>query len=108
MAQVFIDNVVDIIQKHLSDPNLNVITLSKLLCMSRPTLYRKIVFETGMNPKNFISYIRLNQAHEMLMNKNYSISEIAFRTGFSDQRYFATCFKRCFRMTPTEFRKKNK
>jgi AraC-like DNA-binding protein len=38
----------------------------------------------------------------------YSISEVSYRCGFGDAKYFREVFKKYYNMTPTEYIRKNK
>ena len=58
---------------------------------------------TGFSSNDFIRNIRLKHACQMLKDKSITISEVAYATGFSDQRYFAKCFKNEFNMTPSQY-----
>ena len=52
--------------------------------------------------------VRMQKAKFLLKNEDLSISEIAFKVGFSSQAYFATVFKSKFAVTPSEYREKKK
>jgi len=41
----------------------------------------------------------------MVDDKFSSVNEVAFATGFTDPRYFSTCFKAEFGITPSAFKK---
>ena len=51
--------------------------------------------------------LRLNKAMNLLSDLSYNISEVAFMCGFNDPKYFSTCFKNKFGVTPKEFRLKH-
>lgn len=53
----------------------------------------------------YIRKLRLEKATDLLTNTKYSLTEIAFLTGFSDQSHFNRVFKSHFGMKPSEFRK---
>ncbi|MNL41057.1 HTH-type transcriptional regulator CdhR [compost metagenome] len=77
-----------------------------MLALSKSTLYRKTKVLLDLSPSEFIKNIRLKHACQMMeKDKSITVSEVAFATGFSDPRYFATCFKASFGITPTEFQK---
>jgi AraC-like DNA-binding protein len=50
--------------------------------------------------------VRLQKAKFLLAKENLTISEVAFRVGFSSQGYFSTVFKSKFGVTPSEFKDK--
>lgn len=47
---------------------------------------------------------RIEIAQELLLNNNLNISEIAYRIGFNDPRYFSRCFKKVVGVSPKEYR----
>ncbi len=96
--------VTAVIKKRMSDPNLNVETLSEEIGMSRGHLQRKFKAITGQNPNEFIRITRLNSAAELLLNKDISIKEIAVLTGFGSQSYFCTIFLKQFNISPKQYR----
>ena len=49
--------------------------------------------------------IRMKMAADMLRENQYTISEIAYQTGFSDPSYFSRVFKSVFQITPKEYQK---
>lgn len=62
--------------------------------------------ELGMPLRSYVINYRLSVAKELLLNSDYNISEIAFRTGFSTSAYFVKMFKAKHGITPKEYRKK--
>jgi AraC-like DNA-binding protein len=52
--------------------------------------------------------VRLQKAKFLLADMQLSISEVAFKVGFSTQAYFSTVFKSKFSLTPSEYREKKK
>ncbi|KAA6302781.1 MAG: Sensor histidine kinase TodS [Candidatus Ordinivivax streblomastigis] len=102
----FLYKAVECIEKHLSEENFDIDTFAKILNLSKSSLYRKLKTMTNLSPIEFIRNIRLKHACEMLKDSAASISEVAYSVGFSDPRYFATCFKNEFHVSPTEFQRK--
>jgi AraC-like DNA-binding protein len=70
-------------------------------------LYRKIKALMGYNVNDYILTVRLQKAKFLLLHETDSISDIAFKTGFSSPAYFSTVFKSKFSMTPSEYRDGN-
>jgi AraC-like DNA-binding protein len=73
--------------------------------MSRMQLHRKLTALTAQSPGEFIRYIRLHRAMELLQKDTGTVSEIAYMVGFSDPSYFATSFHRQFGKAPSEISK---
>ena len=55
---------------------------------------------------DYIRKLRIEKALQLLNNPDYSLAEIAYLTGFSDQSHFNRVFKRYIGKNPSEFRKK--
>lgn len=101
----FLNNTIQIIEEHLDDTAFDTNAFAEELSMSKSSLYRKIKTLTGLAPNEYIRNIRLKHACQMLKDKSRSISDVAYSVGFTDPRYFATCFKTLFKTTPTEYQK---
>ena len=97
----FLDNVLQIIDKHLDNDAFGVEMLSREVGISERQLQRKIKAMTNRSPNQFITSVRLRKAREILMLQKYTVAEIAFQSGFSSPSYFSKCFKREFGMRPT-------
>ncbi|MCE5346656.1 MAG: AraC family transcriptional regulator [Bacteroidales bacterium] len=69
--------------------------------MSRAVLFNKIKGLTGTNPIGFVRKIKLNIALQLL-EKGYNVSEVAYKTGFSDVKYFSRLFKIQFGYSPSK------
>jgi signal transduction histidine kinase/DNA-binding response OmpR family regulator len=89
------------VEENLSDSEFSVKSLANELGVSNSMLYRKIRSLVGLAPNEFIRNIRLKRAAQMLKNKSFTISEVAFNCGFNDLGYFGVCFKKRFGKTPT-------
>lgn len=100
---VFLRKFIARIEEVYADSDYNVEKLSDTLGLSRGHLHRKIKELTGTTPVDFLRNYRLGKAAELLRQKNFSISEVAYRTGFTSPAYFSKCFKAAYGVTPTEF-----
>ena len=105
MEQTFVNKLNQIIQTNIDNPGFSVENLAELLNISRIQLYRKIKAMFDVNVSDYINHIRLEQAKSMLQNPGLTISEIAYKTGFSSPNYFSTVFKNKFGVSPNVFRK---
>ncbi len=102
-GNLFINKATEYVEKHLSDPSLNVSNLCRHLGVSQPKAYRKINSLTGLSISEFIRNIRLKKAATLLTSGDIRISEIAYQVGFSDPTYFTRCFTKLYQQTPSEF-----
>ncbi|MCG9792295.1 hybrid sensor histidine kinase/response regulator transcription factor [Flavobacterium algicola] len=99
----FIKKLIKIIEDSMNDNLLSVEYLASEVGMSRANLYRKLQAIVDDTPVNFIKTIRLKRAAQLLKKNDLYISEIAYMTGFSNQKYFGKCFQKEYKMSPTEF-----
>ena len=99
----FLRKFAEQIEAVYADPEYNVEKLSETLGLSRGHLHRKIKELTGTAPVQFLRTYRLNKATQLLRQNAYTVSEVAYRTGFSSPAYFSKCFKAVYGVTPTEY-----
>lgn len=99
------DRVMTIMEMNYGDPEFNVEQLCHQLGMSRSTVSKKLNDETGQSTTQFIRNYRLDLARRILRENvgNRNISEIAFRVGFNDPKYFTRCFTKKYGMSPSTF-----
>jgi len=98
----------EIIQDHI-DTSLTLKEISKNLELNPSYLSRE--FSKYFEDMTFVDYIqkqRIDRAKELMSNDAYSLTEIAYLTGFSDQSHFTRMFNKITGQNPSEFRKKIK
>lgn len=96
----------EIIQDHI-DTNISLKEISKGLDINPSYLSRE--FSKYFEDLSFGEYIRkqrIERAIELMRQPGYSLTEIAYLTGFSDQSHFTRIFQKHLRETPSAFRKK--
>jgi len=101
--QDFLERSLKIINKNLDNPDFSVEKFSLEIGISRSALFNKIKSITGQSTSEFIRTIRLKKAANLIKSGKHSITEIVFMVGFSDPKYFRTCFKKQYNQTPTEY-----
>lgn len=92
------------IHQHYSE-HIVVDDLAKLVNMSPSNFNRLFKQETELSPIEYLIYIRIERAKQMLKRKEFSITEIATACGFSSSAHFASSFRKITGVTPSEFRK---
>ena len=103
----FLNMAIACVEKHLQEPEFNMVQMAEELNLSRSTLSRKIKVLTGLTPLDFVRNIKMKYACKLLKNKSANISDVAYTLGFSTPKYFTKTFKEVFGMTPTEFQEKD-
>ncbi|TKG95752.1 hybrid sensor histidine kinase/response regulator [Puteibacter caeruleilacunae] len=99
----FLVSLNEMIEDKLDDTKLSIDEIAKTLLISSSTLYRKTLALTGKGINDYIRYKRLVKAAELLKQEEYSISQIAYMTGFNTPSYFTQCFKKEFNVLPKEY-----
>jgi AraC family transcriptional regulator, L-rhamnose operon regulatory protein RhaS len=95
--------ILDWIQSHYSE-EISIGEISDQFSLSSRTLSRKIKQVTNLSFNNYVHRVRINQAMNLIMYSEKSITDIAFEVGYKDSNYFSTKFKRFTQKKPTEFR----
>jgi YesN/AraC family two-component response regulator len=103
--QELLESVVSYIEENFSR-DFSIEDLADYCTLSRTVFYSKMKGLTGMSPIEFTRKIKLNIAAELL-KKGFNVSEAAYKTGFSDVKYFSRLFKEQFGFSPSRFRSDN-
>ena len=106
LDDAFLQKVKTAVEARMSDEEFSVEDLAKEVSMSRSQLHRKLTAVTNQSPSDFIRYMRLHRAKELLEKNAGSVSEIAFMVGFNTVAYFSKCFHDQFGVVPSEARSK--
>ena len=101
---IFVKKVQEVLEENISDPDFNSKSFREKMNMSHSLLYRNLKSLTGLSSNELIRDYRLKRAAQILkMKTGLSISEIGFKVGFVDSKYFSQCFKKKYKLTPSEY-----
>ena len=102
----FMEEVMDVMEKNYDNSEFGVQELADALGISRSVLSKNLSKETGLPTAQFIRNYRLDISRKMMADKtsNRNITEIAYRVGFNDPKYFTRCFTRQFGISPTAYK----
>ncbi|MGC3944710.1 MAG: two-component regulator propeller domain-containing protein [Chryseolinea sp.] len=103
LDEKLIKRAIEVVEQNIMEPDFSIENLSQELGMSRVYLYKKLVSLTGKSPLDFVKSIRLQQAAQLLEKSDLNVSEIAYRVGFSNPKYFAKCFKEEYKVLPSAY-----
>jgi TolB-like protein/AraC-like DNA-binding protein len=101
----FLNKVKQIIEDNLGSEKFTVDELSSEAGLSRSMLHRKLVKLTGKSASDLIQQARLQHARQLLENDVATVSEVAYRVGFSSPSYFNKVFQKYYHVSPGEVRK---
>lgn len=102
----FIERALEVMEEHIMDENFRLEEFAAAMGISKTVLNRKFKTLVGETPNTFIRNVRLRKAAIMLKTTDYSISEIAYMTGFAQAHYFIKRFKELYNETPGTYRQR--
>ena len=108
MDEKFLQRILKIIEENIPNSEFTVEQLSTEYGMSQIVMNKKLKSLTGYTAKAFIRSIRLKRAAQLFATGKYSVTDVTYEVGFSDLKYFRTCFKDQFALSPSEYMKKHK
>ena len=85
--------------------SLTIQDLAKELSVHRSYLSRVFKEFNTLSPKEYLLYVRMYRAKQLLENTQESIKVIAYSVGFSDPLHFSKAYKQYFNQTPSQTRK---
>ena len=100
--ETFLRKALHCVEQNLNNPAYSVEAWSRDMNMDRSGLYRKLVAVVGKTPTNFIRSVRLKEAARLL-EKGYTVAEVADMVGFSTANYLSRCFYEEFGVRPTQY-----
>ena len=104
IEDLFIARLHGVLQENLSDDTFDIAALCATLKISRSQLHNKLKSLTGLSTSHYLRQFRLVEAKKLMaINRQLNISEIAFKVGFKDPKYFSKVFKQKFGMSPSEW-----
>ncbi|EKB48534.1 helix-turn-helix domain-containing protein [Cecembia lonarensis] len=74
--------------------------------LSKEAFCRFFKERTGKTFTEFLTQVRIHQACQLLHESEWSISQIAYQSGFQNLSYFNRAFKKVQGETPKEYRSK--
>jgi len=98
----FIKKAVEVVRQNMDNEAFGIDGFAAAMNVSSSLLYKKLRSFTDQSPIDFIRSIRLNHARDLIQSRSCSITEAAYRCGFSSPKYFSAAFKAFFGMPPSE------
>ena len=105
--QEFLSKAFACVQAHLGDSDYDRDAFATDMGASQSTLYNKLRAATGLNVSSFMRDIRIKEAYRLAQqDPAQRVSDLAYKVGFQDPKYFSVCFKKQFGILPKEFMEK--
>ena len=99
----FFNTILEYIDVHSYEP-LSVQELAKKSGMSYSNFAKIFKLQFGRSCKEYIEYLRISKAEELVLYSDYDIGYIAQETGFADTSHFIRIYKKFKSETPKQAR----
>ena len=97
--------VIDYINEHYTE-DISSASLSRQFGHEEAYFCRKFKKHTGLTIMKYIQILRMEKARKLLVETELSVQDIATCCGFADAAYFNNCFKKLYRITPSQMRQR--
>lgn len=99
--------VLEYIETHFAEP-LNLTNLAEIIGMN-PKYFCKFFYSIiQQTPMSYVNYYRIEQAANLLLNTEKSVTEVGFECGFNDTCHFLKTFKKYKDTTPKQYQLKKR
>lgn len=101
----FMERATDVVEQNYTNSEFGINEFAEALGMSKSLVSKRLNAETGQSTSQFIRNYRLTIAKKLLLENwaNRNITEIAYKVGFNDPKYFTRCFTRHFGTSPSSY-----
>lgn len=101
-----VNKAIEYINKNFNE-SISISELSDILEIDRRRFSDVFQEITGLSPVKYLTQYRLKEAKRLLRFSSYTISEIAYMTGYNDCFYFSKTFKKNVGISPRKYREIN-
>lgn len=100
-----IQPAIDYIHSNYCEKPISVSYLASLCNISTVYLSSCFVKSFGLSPIKYINHLKMKRAKELLSSKMYTVTDVCFLSGYNNESYFSREFKKCFDVSPIEFKR---
>ena len=101
-----IKTVLEFIESHYGEV-ITLESLAQVAGMNPKYFCRMFRSITNYSPMDYVNFYRIEQASDLLIGSEQSITSVGMECGFLESSYFTKVFRRYKDMSPREFRTKN-
>lgn len=106
MNWILFEEITNYINNNLN--NISIMQLSNEFHFQEDYFNRLLKSQTGLTYTEYLQSLRLKKAEDMLINTDHTIDTISHEVGYQNKGYFYKIFTDKYKITPAQFRKKNK
>lgn len=101
-SRMEIDRAIEYMHTNI-DKKITIEELAKAAYMSPSHFSRIFKQEIGKAPIDYLNHIRMERVKKLLLAGDKSITEIALECGFNSTAYLSACFRKEYKVTPSEY-----
>lgn len=98
-----LEKAIQVVDENIDNQFFDVNLFAKELGVSRTMLFTKVKAWTDMTPNEFILSMRMKRAAQLLELGKCSVSQVCYKVGFKNPKYFSKCFSKYYSISPKEF-----
>ena len=101
------DDIIARVEAYIHDhfrENINREDVAAIAYITPNYLSKQFRIKKGMNLREYINQIRIEEAKRLLLTTNLSVSEVAGMSGYENISYFSTVFRKYTGMSPIDWR----
>lgn len=91
------------VEENVANSELSVADVASAMNVSRTVLYARVRTLFDSTPNNYVLNTRIEYAKRLLTRDKVPVSDVAYRCGFSNPKYFSRCFKKLTGKRPSEY-----
>ncbi|SHG46175.1 Signal transduction histidine kinase [Flavobacterium fluvii] len=95
-----------LVEENIANEQFDIPFFSAELGVSRTMLFTKIKAWTNFTPNEFIHEVRMKRAAQLLEQNKMNVSQISYKVGFNNPKYFSKCFQKKYGETPSQYANK--
>ena len=101
----FMERATEILEQNYMNSEFGIAEFADAIGMSKSLLLKRLNAEAGQSTGQFIRNYRLSMAKKLILENraNRNITEIAYKVGFNDPKYFTRCFTRQYGKSPSTY-----
>jgi len=103
LDEEFLRKAEQVILNNLTENGFDVPEFASMLDMSRMQLSRKLKAIKDQTPHEFIIRIRLATAIDLMLHKDFNISQAAYQVGFAEPANFSRSFTKVYGQSPKSY-----
>jgi signal transduction histidine kinase/ligand-binding sensor domain-containing protein/DNA-binding response OmpR family regulator len=106
MDEKLFKKALGVVHTNIANEDFDIPFFCSELGVSRTMLFVKIKAWTNFTPNEFILHLRMKRAAELLEKGQLNISQISYKVGYKNPKYFSKSFQKKYGESPSQYQKK--